>query len=179
VAAITSTLKNRALASLARREHSRAELERKLARHVEDLPDITAKQQVARALDELSACGLLNDQRVAESLVASRSGRFGARRLQQDLELKGVAQALIVSALNTVQASEFERARALWLRRFGVPAVAPKERARQMRFLAGRGFRSDVIRLVVRGSADRQCEQAAQETALADDAVGLMADQDD
>jgi regulatory protein len=52
------------------------------------------------------------------------------------------------------RATELERATAVWQRRFGSPAAEPAERARQMRFLAGRGFEGDVIRRVVAGSDD-------------------------
>ncbi|HSQ72982.1 MAG TPA: recombination regulator RecX, partial [Rubrivivax sp.] len=61
------SVKGRALSYLARREHSRAELERKLARHVEDTAEASAAARIAQALDELTAHGLLSDARTAES----------------------------------------------------------------------------------------------------------------
>ena len=145
------SLKGRALRYLAQREHSRAELERKLARHVQDTDGASAQAQIAAALDELSAHGLISEARVAESVLASQAPRYGARRLRQTLQAKGLAPALVASTLQQARGTELERARELWRRRFGTVAADAAERARQMRFLAGRGFEGDVIRRVVRG----------------------------
>ena len=65
------SLKGRALKLLAGREYSRFELERKLARHVEDSPAASAQSQIAAALDDLAAKGLLSEARVAESVLVS------------------------------------------------------------------------------------------------------------
>lgn len=149
------SVKGRALRWLAQREHSRAELERKLARVVEDTPDESAAERIARALDELQAAGLLSDARAAESVLAAQAPRVGGRRLKQVLQAKGLAPELVAAGLAAARATEPERARAVWLRRFGAEAPAdPASRARQMRFLAGRGFDAEVIRRVVRGAAD-------------------------
>jgi regulatory protein len=178
----TLSLKGRALQHLARREHSRNELERKLLAHLEsqaraaqrarpegndeqrgpalgsdrrtspptDEPDAT--DQVRRVLDELAARGLLSDERAAESLLASHARRFGSRRLKQTLQAKGLAPELVRSTVQQSRATEYERARELWRRRFGQPPADAKEQARQMRFLAGRGFDADIIRRVVKSS---------------------------
>jgi regulatory protein len=146
------SVKGRALRYLAQREHSRAELERKLARHVEDLPDATAPQQIAAALDELAAKDLLSESRTAASVLHSLGPRYGRRRLKQTLQLKGLAPALVSATLQQARSTELERAREVWRRRFGAPAADAAERARQMRFLAGRGFDGDVIRRVVQAS---------------------------
>lgn len=142
------SLKGRALRYLAQREHSRAELERKLARHAEDGPDASAAEQIARALDELQKAGLLSEARVAESVLA-HGARFGSRRLRQTMQSKGLAPELVASTLEQARGTELERAREVWRKRFGsVPADAA-ERAKQMRFLAGRGFEGEVVRRVV------------------------------
>ena len=89
------SLKGRALRYLAQREHSRAELERKLARFVDEEADETsARAQIAAALDELAAKGFLSDQRTAESVLRSQGARFGSRRLKQTMQAKGLAPAL-------------------------------------------------------------------------------------
>jgi regulatory protein len=149
------SLKGRALRLLAQREHSRAELERKLARHAEDLPEASAADQIARALDELQAAGLLSEARVAESVLA-QGARFGSRRLRQTLQSKGLAPELVSQALEQARSTEQQRAREVWRRRFGAAPADAAERARQMRFLAGRGFDGEVIRRVVPsiGAAD-------------------------
>jgi regulatory protein len=74
--------------------------------------------------------------------------------LKQTLQLKGLAPALVASTLQQARATEYERALEVWRRRFGEPPVDAAERAKQMRFLAGRGFEGDVIQRVVRGGGD-------------------------
>ena len=148
------SVKGRALRYLAQREHSRTELERKLARYVEDQAEATAQQQIAAALDELAAKGLLSDQRTADSVLRSQGARFGSRRLKQTLQTKGLEPALVAGVLQQARATELERAREVWRRRFGAPAEDAAGRAKQMRFLAGRGFDGDVIRRVVQASDD-------------------------
>jgi regulatory protein len=155
------SIKARALALLARREHSRAELERKLAAALrrdaaaaadgagaaEDQEGVAGR--ITQALDELAARGLLNDARAAEALVAGRAGRMGQRRLQQALQQKGLAEDVVAATLAPWRASEVQRARAIWQRRFAAAPADAAERARQMRFLAGRGFDGETIRRVL------------------------------
>jgi regulatory protein len=148
------SLKARALRCLAMREHSRAELERKLARHADDSPEDPAAPRIARVLDELVARGLLDEQRAAEALVSAQARRFGGLKLRQNLRARGVDAAAAEAALAGVSGGELARALAVWQRRFGQLATDPTERARQARFLAGRGFATDVIRRIVSGLDD-------------------------
>lgn len=150
----TLSVKGRALRYLAQREHSRAELERKLARHVQDVEDASAAQQISAALDELQACGLLSEARAAESVLAGLGQRYGVRKLKQTLQARGLAPELVARTLQQAGETELERARIIWQRKFGTPATDGAERARQMRFLAGRGFTGDVVARVVRGGED-------------------------
>ncbi len=142
------SLKGRALRLLSQREHSRAELERKLAPH-EQTPG-----ELARALDELSAKGFISEQRVAESVLHRRAPRLGAARIRQELQAKGLSPEIVGAALQTLRASEQTRAREVWQRKFGAPAEDAAGRARQMRFLAARGFAPELIRRVVAGGDD-------------------------
>jgi regulatory protein len=148
------SLKGRALCHLARRDHSRAELERKLAPHAEDQPGASAQAQVAAALDELAARGLLSEARVAESVLNAQGARYGSRRLRQTLQAKGLDAELVAATLRQARATELDRAREVWRRRFGTPPADAAERGRQMRFLAGRGFDGDVIQRVVQARDD-------------------------
>ena len=148
------SVKGRALRYLSQREHSRVELERKLARHVQDGEERTAQAQIAAALDELAGKGLLSETRTAESVLNNQGRRYGVRRLKQTLLSKGLAPELVASILQQARGTELERAQEIWRRRFGEPATSAAERARQMRFLAGRGFEGEVIRRVVRGTED-------------------------
>jgi regulatory protein len=148
------SLKGRALRCLAQREHSRAEVARKLARHaldVKDGPDCITTEQIDRVLDELSALGLLSEERAAQSVLNGQGQRYGIRKLKQTLQAKGLPAPLVASTLQQARTTELERARAVWQRRFGTPTVEPSEKARQMRFLAARGFEGDIIRRVVAG----------------------------
>ena len=148
------SVKGRALRYLSQREHSRVELERKLARHVQDGEERTAQAQIAAALDELAGKGLLSEARTAESVLNNQGRRYGVRRLKQTLLSKGLVPELVASTLQQARGTELERAQEIWRRRFGEPATSAAERARQMRFLAGRGFEGEVIRRVVRGTED-------------------------
>lgn len=138
------SLKGRALRLLAQREHSRSELAAKLARHVQEGEDLQV------VLGELEAKGFISEARVAESLVHRRAARLGTQRLVQELRSKGLHEDLVRATADALRATEFERAQAVWQRRFGEAAATPQERARQMRFLAARGFSGDVVRRVVK-----------------------------
>jgi len=137
------SLKGRALRLLAGREHSRAELERKLAEHTQD------QDELARILDDLQTKGFINEARVVESVLHRRSARLGSARIAHELRGKGLAPEAIAQATRQLQASELERARTLWARKFGQPATEPKEQARQSRFLLSRGFNAEVVRKVL------------------------------
>lgn len=148
------SLKGRALRYLTLREHSRAELERKLARHLQDEDGAGAREQIGALLDDLAAKGLLSEVRAAESVLASQGPRYGVRRLKQTLQAKGLAPELVATTLQQARGTELERAREVWRRRFGSLPADAAERGRQMRFLAGRGFDGDTIRRVLRVPED-------------------------
>jgi len=140
------TLRGRAVALLARREHTRAELARKLAPHAES-PD-----EVQAVLDELSRRKLISDERYASTRSEALAQKFGASRVVRELRDKGVAADSIERISGELKANEFERAREVWRKRFGTAAESAAERAKQGRFLQGRGFSFDVIRRVIGGS---------------------------
>jgi regulatory protein len=142
------SLKGRALRLLGQREHSRAELERKLRPHEE------APGELKHALDDLQAKGFIDEQRVLESVVYRRAGKLGAQRVKQELQAKGLAPEAIAKAVAGLQGSEVERAREVWRKKFGQPATDAQGRARQMRFLSARGFGAEAIRRVVKGAFD-------------------------
>lgn len=142
------SLKGRALRLLAGREHSRAELQRKLEAHE------TEPGELARALDELQAKGFINEDRVLESVVHRRAAKMGAARVRQELQAKGLDAQAVAQAVQALQGTEVERAREVWRKKFGASPQDATERARQMRFLATRGFGGDAIRRVVSGIFD-------------------------
>lgn len=139
------TLKARALRLLAQREHSRAELMAKLARHVQEGEDLPA------LLDALQAKGFIDETRVAASVLHRRAPLLGTQRVLQELRRKGLQEDLVRQAAGELAGSELERARTVWHKRFGAAPAAdtPQERARQMRFLAARGFSAEAVRRVM------------------------------
>jgi regulatory protein len=142
------SLKGRALRYLAAREHSRVELERKLAAHAE------SAEQLARVLNELQAKDFISEARVVESVINRRAGRFGAARIRHELQGKGLAPEAVAEAVSNLKASEVERAREVWRKKFGEPAADAAARGKQMRFLAARGFGAEAIRRVVSQDED-------------------------
>ena len=142
----TLSLKGRALRLLSGREHSRAELERKLAPHEEE------PGQLARVLDELQAKDFINEQRVVDSVVHRRSGKLGAMRIRQELQSKGLDQEKVQAALGQLKSTELARARDVWARKFDAPPADAAARGKQARFLAARGFDGEVVRRVLSGS---------------------------
>ena len=150
----TLSLKARALRWLAQREHSRAELQRKLARSMAPQAMPALAGQIVALLDELEQKGFLNEQRAAESLLAAKSSRLGTHRLRQIMQARGLPAGLISATLQQAQTSELTRATEIWRRKFGTPARDAAGRAKQVRFLLGRGFGSDIVRQVVKGCDD-------------------------
>jgi len=135
-----AALKARALRLLARREHSRDELARKLSPHAES-PEV-----LQGLLRELESRGQLSNERFAESRARVLARKFGPARIRHDLQAKGVAQALIERVTGT---DELETARAILQRKYRQPARTREERAKRARFLQGRGFSAEVIHRVV------------------------------
>ena len=142
------SLRERALGLLARREHSRTELKRKLAAHTED------PQALNDLLDDLAKRGWLSDARFAEALVHDKQAKFGASRLAYELRERGVEEGVIRDQLAELKDSELERARQVWQSKFGAFPEDAKARAKHTRFLQSRGFSFEVIGKVLRGSAE-------------------------
>ena len=162
------SLKARALRLLSMREYSRkglsAKLEESAARALklqpaeedsEQVPQgVPLAVQIEAVLDDFEARGWLSDQRFAEALVRRRSERFGTRKIQDELAQAGVDSSKTAELLRNLKETEYQRAHELWLRKFGVLATEQKERARQYRFLASKGFSSAVVSKVVAGRPD-------------------------
>lgn len=140
------SLRERAIRMLARREHARAELARKLAPYAE------SAEEVDILLDDLTARRLLSDARYVEARVGARRARFGDARLGFELRMQGVADELVDAALAGGE-DELTRARQIWEKKFaGKPCAGDAhERARQSRFLMSRGFSAETVRRVLRG----------------------------
>lgn len=171
------SLRAQALALLARREYSRSELHTRLLAHARkraaaaaaqapsspdpwdhgaepaepsEPPDAASLQaEVEAVLEWLAARQFQSDTRFVEARVHARAARHGERRIRHELARHGLT--LDADMAQQLKSSELPRAREVWLKRFGAVATEPSERARQMRFLAARGFSAEVVRRVVGG----------------------------
>ena len=145
------SLKGRALRLLSGREQSRVELERKLAAH-EEVPG-----QLAAVLDDLEARDFISQTRVVESVINRRQAKLGASRIKGELQRKGLDAHKVAEAMDGLKATELDRAREVWRKKFDSKTDAgnsPADKAKQMRLLAARGFGADAIRRVVSGRQD-------------------------
>ena len=147
------SLRGRALRLLARREHSRAELRRKLL-----VEDVTA-QALDAVLDDLESRQLLSDSRYAEVVAHSKGARYGAAAVARTLAQQGISPELAAQALAPLRASERERALDIWQRRFGEPPADLKARARQHRFLLGRGFDPGTVSWVLKQAGSQRSQR--------------------
>ena len=75
-------------------------------------------------------------------------------RIEYELRARGIGAAEIARATREAQATELARARAAWAKRFGTVPRSAAERAKQFRFLQGRGFSFDTIRRVLGGAEE-------------------------
>ena len=133
-------LKARALRLLARREHTRAELARKLA------PDAESPEVLEVLLGQLEGRKQLSDERYAEARAHRLSQKFGALRVRRELVAKGVEREAAARFAADAEKTDLARARSILARKYRTAATSPSERARRMRFLLSRGFSGDVIR---------------------------------
>jgi len=127
-------LRARALRLLARREHSRAELRRKLAPHVEEGVDLEA------LLDDFTKRGWLSEERFVEQTVRAKARKYGPLKIAHHLRAKGIDETGIEAGLAQAQAEEGEALASAWRSRFGTAPADESEKARQVRFLQQRGF---------------------------------------
>ena len=137
------SIKGRVLRLLSQREHSRAELARKLA----DME--TASGDLAAVLDDFVAKGLISEERLTQSVLNQRANKLVAMRLRAELHQKGVSTDRIREAVDSLKSSESARAQGVWYKRFKGPPEDAKAMAKQVRFLAARGFDAAAIRAAV------------------------------
>ncbi|MEM9242989.1 MAG: regulatory protein RecX [Pseudomonadota bacterium] len=136
------------LAMLARREHCRFELARKLQHYPFSAAEITT------ALDELAANNSQSDQRFTEAYIRMRYNKgYGPCYIHQQLTAYQLDDALIVPVLQDYD--WFALAIAVRQKKFGnsLPNT-PKEKAKQMRFLQYRGFDHEQIKQAILGIID-------------------------
>src|SRR5471032_365004 len=142
------SLRGRALGYLSRREHSRAELSRKLTPHLGEGDSLDT------LLDALEREGWLSNERFVESVVHRRGTRLGTSRIVHELKRNGIDETLIQDAGTELKKTELTRAREVWGKKFGELPTTPAERAKQARFLATRGFNGGTIVKVLKAGDD-------------------------
>jgi len=135
---------------LARREHSRKELCRKMKKAGFDA------NVALDAIEELRKDGLQSDRRFVEAFVQSRiSHGKGPRLIRADLSQRGVRDPIIHEVLGEVEQDWDALARETRIKKFGEEEPHEfEEKARQMRFLQGRGFEPDQIQAAVADKDD-------------------------
>jgi regulatory protein len=133
------SLKVRAMRLLARREHSREELRRKLA------PKMAEGENLEAVLDDLAMRGWLSDARFAEQSIRAKSRRYGPLKLAHALRAKGVDEEAIATAFRAAGGDGLSNLESVWKTRFKALPSDDRERARHVRFLQGRGFSLDAI----------------------------------
>ena len=130
-------LRARALRLLARREHTRQELEGKLSPHAGSSEDL---QNLISGLKQKNQ---LSEERFAEERARRLSRKYGAARIRQDLKAKGVSEELI--SRFSPSENEMQKAKEILERKYRTPAATREEKAKRMRFLQSRGFSSEII----------------------------------
>ncbi|MDA8261000.1 MAG: regulatory protein RecX [Betaproteobacteria bacterium] len=149
---MSNELRQQAIRLLARREHTRAELARKLA-------GLGTPEEIDAVLADMEAAQLQSDNRTAENYLRSNAPRLGASRLRHTLKTRGVAPETIEQQLAQADLpDEIERARAAWSRKFSAAPADAKEWARQARFLQSRGFAGDIVRKLLKQPLEAQDE---------------------
>jgi regulatory protein len=133
---------------LTRREYSRLELARKLAPFAGDPEEIPA------LLADFEQRGWLSETRVVEEVIAARRRRYGSQRIEHELREKGLSEEAIGGALAHLKENELDAARTVWRKKFGVAPANASDKARQIRFLQGRGFSFDTIRRILNSDED-------------------------
>lgn len=143
-----AAVRRAAMDLLARREHGRAELARKLRQRGAEA------ELVEAALERLSEEGLLSEQRFVESFIRSRAGAgYGPLRIREELSQRGVPRAQAERALADCEVDWTDNLRELWRRRFGSLPQDARERAKQGRFLLYRGFAQEAVSRLLRSGA--------------------------
>jgi regulatory protein len=134
-------IKLKAMNLLARREHSQAELQRKL------VAKGFAPNAVNAVMQELMRANLQSDARFTASYIRSRMHQgFGPLKIQYELRAKGID-----SAINSNDAIWLQKAQEIWQKKFGNNTAKDlQSRAKQIRFMQYKGFTSEQIKYVLK-----------------------------
>ena len=147
---VARTPTQRALDLLTRREHSRAELGRKLRNHA------AGSVEVQAAIEKLAAAGWQDDARFAAGLVRSRAvAGQGPNRIRAELATHGLGRDEVAAAMDAYEGDWTANARELVRRRVGaIPRDDRPARQKAVELLMRRGFCSEHIRAATRVDLD-------------------------
>ncbi len=143
----TTSARDKAIALLARREHSARELKSKLARKGLDADESSS------ALADLQAKNYQSDARFGEMLVRSRlAGGYGQRWILAELRQHGIAESDAKALVDEAAPDWPSLVRDLLRRRYVKPAATLAERAKRTAFLLRRGFDAATVQSVTRAA---------------------------
>lgn len=141
-----AAVRRAAMDLLARREHGRAELSRKLRQRG------AAQELIDPALERLAEEGLLNESRYLESYIASRARNgYGPLRIREELSQRGLPRGEIEQALSAADIDWRAQLQDVWRRKFPALPKDARERAQQGRFLSYRGYSMEAINRLFSG----------------------------
>ena len=145
-------INTRAITYLSRREYSRAELKAKLINGFDAYYTSTDHHEalIEQLLNELERGNWQSDERYAAQISKVKGERFGVTRLKHEFKQKGLDDSLVQQELATLKATEFERAQEIWRKKFGTAPDDLKEKARQIRFMASRGFGYEIVSKIIK-----------------------------
>lgn len=135
----------RGIRYLSLRDYSEIELRRKLQAHAQN------QDELNDVIEKLKAKNYLSNERFTENFVQRKSQTFGVNRIAQELRKHELGQEAIAAQLSVLKHSELERAFTVWSKKFGSLTNDPKLLAKQIRFMASRGFDQEVIYKIIKG----------------------------
>ena len=139
------SLLGRGIRYLSMREHSEAEIRRKLHSYAE------SEEELNTVINQLKIKNFLSNERFSESLIYKKANTLGNHRLAQEFRKHDLEPEIISKHLLDLKKSESKRAYEVWLKKFGTLAKEPKDLAKQIRFMISRGFDQEIVYRIVRG----------------------------
>lgn len=157
-------LTERAIRVLSMRDHSEAELRRKMAlaaqraqlRGREDEEGGPTPEEIDRVVAWCHQNNFLDDERFTERFIASRCRKgYGPQRIRLELGQKGIERQRVDRAITACDIDWQARASEIAERKFGLPFPTTwPEKAKIQRYLQARGFFMEDIQSIFRNFDD-------------------------
>ena len=139
------SLLGRGIRYLSLREHSEAEIRKKLHPYAEN------EEELNHVILQLKSKNFLSNERFSDSLIYKKANTLGSHRIAYELRQHDLDPEIISKHLVNLNKSESRRAYDVWLKKFGTLAKEPKDLAKQIRFMVSRGFDQELVYRIVRG----------------------------